>query len=144
MPVVRPTHRRVFSVFNRAHGHLSRHVGAALADLDLKPAQAMALVYLGYHDACQLSELADGIGSNNSSTTGLVDRMEKSGLAVRKSLQSDGRGKSVHLTDKGFLLRAQVMDIMRQIDERLLSQFNEKDIEAIARFLDLARTLELR
>ncbi len=141
MAIARPTHRRLFAVFDHAHGHLSRRAGAALAQVEIKPAQAMALVYLGYHNGCQLSELADGVGSNNAAVTGLVTRMEKAGLVRRRALQSDGRGKSVHLTNQGLLKREQVMDTLRKFDEKLSKNFTDAEMDTIYKFLTISSHL---
>lgn len=142
MAIARPTHRRLFSVFDHAYGRLSRQAGAMLADTGVKPAQATALVYLGYHNGCQLSELADGVGAGNAAVTGLVDRMEKSGLVTRQKLESDGRGKTVHLTSEGLGKREQVMDRLRTLDEKLSKNFTENEMEAIYKFLQTAAELE--
>lgn len=142
MAIVRPTHRRLFAVFDRAHGRLSRQATKPLARLGLKPAQATALVYLGYHDGCQLSELAGGVGSNNAAVTGLVSRMEKAGLVTRRNMQSDGRGKTVHLSDHGLFVREQVMQILRALDERLAKNFTDAELETINRFLTAASELK--
>jgi len=114
-----------------------------LAKTGVKPAQATALVYLGYHNGCQLSELADGVGNNNAAVTGLVTRMEMAGLVVRRQMQSDGRGKTVHLTEKGLIVREQVMDVLRAVDERLSSKFTDAELETINRFLTSASNLQI-
>lgn len=143
MAIARPIHRRLFAVFDRAHGRLSRQASKSLSTTGVKPAQATALVYLGYHNGCQLSELADGVGSNNAAITGLVSRMEKSGLVTRRSMQSDGRGKTVHLTDFGLQTREKVMQTLRDLDERLSTQFTDSELETVNRFLNLASDLEI-
>lgn len=143
MAIARSTHRRLFAVFDHAHGHLSRQAGLALSSTGIKPAQATALIYLGYHNGCQLSELADGVGHNNSAITGLVSRMEKAGLVTRKALQSDGRGKTVHLTDKGLLKRELVMDALRAVDERLARHFTDSELQTLYKFFNKASELEL-
>ena len=143
MAIARPTHRRLFAVFDHAYGRLSRRAGAVLADVGVKPAQATALVYLGYHNGCQLSELAEGIGAGNAAVTGLVDRMEKSELVTRRKLQSDGRGKTVHLTAEGLVKREQVMDRLRTLDEHLSKNFTDAEMETIYKFLNVASELEI-
>ena len=144
MAIARPTHRRLFAVFDHAYGRLSRRAGAVLADIGVKPAQATALVYLGYHNGCQLSELAEGIGAGNAAVTGLVDRMVKSGLVERRKLQSDGRGKTVHLTPTGNTKREQVMQRLRALDERLSKNFTDAEMETIYKFLNVASELEIK
>jgi DNA-binding MarR family transcriptional regulator len=143
MAIARPTHRRLFSVFDRAHGRLSRQAAKPLSVAGVKPAQATALVYLGYHDGCQLSELADGVGSNNAAISGLISRMENSGLVVRHNMMSDGRGKTVHLTEQGLLIREQVMQTLRALDERLSTSFTDAEMDTINRFLTVASNLEI-
>ena len=142
MAIARPTHRRLFAVFDHAYGRLSRKAGLVLADAGVKPAQATALVYLGYHNGCQLSELADGVGAGNAAVTGLVNRMEKTGLVTRRKLQSDGRGKTVHLTSAGLAKREQVMDALRTLDEKLSKNFTDAEMQTIYKFLNVASELE--
>ena len=142
MAIARPTHRRLFAVFDHAHGHLARKAGVVLAKTGVRPAQAMALVYLGYHNGCQLSELAGGIGSGNAATTGLIDRMEKAGLVIRKKLASDGRGRTVHLSQKGLDVREKVMDILRDFDDKLAAHFTDSEMNTITKFLAIAAGTE--
>ncbi len=144
MAIARPTHRRLFAVVDYAYGRLSRRAGAVLADTGVKPAQATALVYLGYHNGCQLSELADGIGCGNAAATGLVDRMEKSGFVTRQKLESDGRGKTVHLTNSGLLKREKVMSRLRSLDEKLSKNFTDQEMETIYKFLHSAADLDVQ
>jgi len=143
MAIARPTHRRLFAVFDHAYGRLSRRAGAVLAPTGVKPAQATALVYLGYHNGCQLSELAAGVGAGNAAVSGLVNRMEKSGLVERRKLQSDGRGKTVHLTPTGLAKREQVMEHLRSLDEKLSKNFTDAEMETVYKFLNVASELEL-
>jgi len=144
MAIARPTHRRLFAVFDHAYGRLSRRAGAVLADAGVKPAQATALVYLGYHNGCQLSELAQGVGAGNAAVTGLVDRMEKTGLVERRRLESDGRGKTVHLTAKGLDVRERVMERLRRLDEQLSKNFTDAEMETVYKFLNVASELEVK
>ncbi len=143
MAIARPTHRRLFTVFDHAYGRLSRRAGAVLADIGVKPAQATALVYLGYHNGCQLSELASGVGAGSAAATGLVDRMEKTGLVTRRKLQSDGRGKTVHLTPAGLAKREQVMERLRTLDEKLSKNFTDAEMETVYKFLNVASELDI-
>ena len=143
MAIARPTHRKLFAMFDHAHGHLARKAGAALARTGLKPAQSMALVYLGYHNGAQISELASGIGIGNAAATGLIDRMEKAGLVIRKKQTTDARGRTVNLTMHGLSLREQVMDILRDFDDKLAAKFSESELETIHKFLVICAEKEI-
>jgi DNA-binding MarR family transcriptional regulator len=51
-----------------------------------------------------LSELSDKIRAQNSTVTGIIDRMEREGLVTRIRSKEDRRIVSVRLTDKGVKL----------------------------------------
>ena len=48
-----------------------------------------------------LSDLSDRIRAQNSTVTGIVDRMEREGLVDRKRSEGDRRVVNIRLTDKG-------------------------------------------
>lgn len=139
MAIARPVDRRLFFLFDRTHAILSK-----AADLHLKSqcgigsSQAAVLIYLGFHDNCSLSELADGVGRNNSAITGLVDRMEASGLVERCHGSTDRRSKTVSLTDKGWTLRARVADDFRDFNDRLSNGLTGAELDAVLKFMTLA------
>ncbi len=64
-----------------------------------------------------LSELSDRIHAQNSTVTGIVDRMEREGLAQRIRSTEDRRVVRIHLTEKGLALAREVpvepMEILR-------------------------------
>lgn len=49
----------------------------------------------------QPSQLANNLGVTRATVTGLIDTLERDGLVTRRISASDGRQKSVVLTDKG-------------------------------------------
>ena len=139
MAIARSVDRRLFFIFDRTHARLAKVADRHLAkNAGLKTAQAAALVYLGYHDQCLLSELAEGVGHNNSAITGLVGRMEAAGLVKRKSVLSDGRAKCVCLTPAGWAKRETVMNDFRDFNSQLVKGFSDAEIEVVYRFLGSA------
>jgi DNA-binding MarR family transcriptional regulator len=70
-----------------------------------------------------LSELSDKIRAQNSTVTGIVDRMEREGLAQRVRSTEDRRVVRIHLTDKGRRLAREIpvepMEILRRSLEGL-------------------------
>lgn len=139
MAIARPVDRRLFFMFDRAHTRLAKAADMHLsARSGIGSAQAAVLIYLGYHDNCRLSDLAEGTGRNNSAITGLVGRMEKSGLVIRGKGTDDGRAKTVSLTGEGWALRETVMNDFRVFNERLVKGLSESEIETILKFFDIA------
>ncbi len=139
MAIARPIDRRLFFWFDRAHTILAKEADTFLSrNSGLGTSQASVLIYLGFHDQCYLSELADGIGRNNPAVTGLVDRMEKVGLVERIHGGMDGRRKRVRLTDAGWAKREQVHEDFRTFNERLSKGLTQAEMDAVLKFLALA------
>lgn len=139
MAIARSVDRRLFFIFDRTHARLSKLADTRLRrSVGLKTAQAAALVYLGFHDDCLLSELAEGVGHNNSAITGLVDRMERAELVTRVAVLTDGRAKKVRLTPKGWSARETVMRDFRDFNDALVKNFTDSEVEIIFRFLNSA------
>ncbi len=139
MAIARPVDRRLFLLLDSTHARLSKCIDKKLAkSAGLKTAQAAALAYLGFHDECTLSELAEGVGHNNSAITALVDRMSASGLVERVRVLSDGRSRKVRLTAKGWDMRETVMTDFRDFNDRLIKGFTPGEIETVYKFLSRA------
>lgn len=139
MAIARPVDRRLFFILDRAHTRLSKEADNYLAkNTGISTSQAAVLIYLGYHDRCRLTDLADGTGRNNAAITGLVSRMEADDLLERITLTTDRRAKAVALTDKGWALREQVMNDFRDFNDKLVKGLTESEIETVLKFLALA------
>jgi DNA-binding MarR family transcriptional regulator len=87
---------------------------ATVAEVDLSPAQANALLQLEQRDPLPMHALADGLLCDASNVTGIVDRLEARGLVERRPLASDRRVKTVALTDAGAALRERMIGRLRQ------------------------------
>jgi DNA-binding MarR family transcriptional regulator len=55
-----------------------------------------------------LSEVSDRIRAQNSTVTGIIDRMEREGLAERVRSKEDRRVVRIHLTDKGLKIAREI------------------------------------
>lgn len=136
MAIARTVDRRLFFLLDRAHIQLSQNADAVLSKgSKVGRAQAAVLIYLGYHDGCSLSELAEGTGRKNAAISGLVDRMIAADLIERQNSYGDRRTRTVHLTDAGWRKREVVMEDFRDFNTKLIKGFNEAEIEVIVRFL---------
>jgi DNA-binding MarR family transcriptional regulator len=82
-----------------------RHFGAIAAELDLAPAQALALHELEDGVPMSMRELAARMKCDPSNITGLIDRLEARGLVERRAHPSDRRVKYLALTGEGQQLR---------------------------------------
>ena len=71
------------------------------AEYDLSLTQLRVLGILRDHRRVRITALADHLGLEKSTMTGLVDRAEKRGLLARAPSATDGRAVDVLLTPKG-------------------------------------------
>jgi len=84
------------------------HRGQMLAvarEFGLAPQQAFALKRLEPGEPLKLSELATALHCDNSSVTGIADRLEEAGLAERQAHPTDRRVKTLVLTQRGEVIR---------------------------------------
>jgi DNA-binding MarR family transcriptional regulator len=87
-----------------------------------------------------MAELADCVLLSRSGVTRLVDRLERDGLIIRDSCESDGRGLFAVLTDRGeeLLSRARPTHLAG-VRERFLRHFSETELETFARYWERVR-----
>jgi DNA-binding MarR family transcriptional regulator len=82
-----------------------------------------------------LSSLSERIRAQNSTVTGIIDRMEREGLVVRARSQSDRRRVLIALTDKGRQLASQIEVEPLQIFRQALGSLPRGDVEELLRIL---------
>jgi DNA-binding MarR family transcriptional regulator len=80
----------------------SRRVTRAVAEgYGLTGSQLIVLKMLGPKGRVSLSELSERIRAKNSTVTGIIDRMERDGLVLRRRSEEDRRVVLIELTAKG-------------------------------------------
>lgn len=77
-----------------------------------------------------------------STTTVLVQGMEKSGLVERIDDPNDKRKKLVHLTSKSESLVSQIKEYVKDDDQSLRSNFSSEDISVVEKVLEFIREEE--
>jgi DNA-binding MarR family transcriptional regulator len=87
-----------------------------------------------------LSELSAQIRARNSTVTGIIDRMEREGLVVRRRSAEDRRVVNIELTQKGEELAGEISVEPVQIFRQVLSELSVRDSTELRRILNkLAR-----
>ena len=98
------------------------HRGQLLAvaqEFGLAPQQAFALQRLQPDEPMKLSDLAQALHCDNSSVTGIADRLEKAGLAERQPHPTDRRVKTLVLTQRGRVIRQLYKDRIGKAPEAM-------------------------
>jgi len=87
----------------------NRRVTKALAArASLTGPQLTVVKMLEHMGDLSLSELSDAIRAQNSTVTGIVDRMEREGIVERVRSTDDRRVVRIHLTEKGAKLAREI------------------------------------
>lgn len=74
-----------------------------------------------------------------STTTVLIQRMERSGLVKRVVALNDKRKKKVQLTSKALSLVEQIKEYVKNDDLELLSHFSEEEIQNTVKVLEFIK-----
>lgn len=82
-----------------------------------------------------LSSLSERIRAQNSTVTGIIDRMEREGLVVRERSKTDRRVVLIRLSDKGAELAREVRVEPMEIFRAALLGLDKRDLEDLLRIL---------
>ncbi|MZQ82950.1 MarR family transcriptional regulator [Paenibacillus sp. 5J-6] len=91
------TYREVNQAFYQVLSKVAQRHG-------LTPLQLIVLRILEEFPGIRLMELSEKLKLGNSTSSGIVDRMVKSGLVTRERTESDRRAMMLRLSDKGAAL----------------------------------------
>ena len=105
----------IFMSYLRVTQHMSQQFRSHFGRLDLTFPQALVLTVLGEDGPVPISALAERTGSANSTVSGIVDRLEKLGLARRQRSETDRRVIYVCATEKYNALRAKLDGISNTV-----------------------------
>lgn len=122
----------IFRAYLRVTQHMSQQFRSHFGRLDLTFPQALVLTVLGEEGPVPISALAERTGSANSTVSGIVDRLEKLGLAKRQRSETDRRVIYVCTTEKYQELRAKTATDVSGYFSSLLSGMSREEQNMIA------------
>ena len=122
----------LFMSYLRVTQHMSQQFRSHFGRMDLTFPQAMVLTVLGEEGPVPISALAERTGSANSTVSGIVDRLEKLGLAKRQRSETDRRVIYVSATDKYAELRDQAATDVHSYFSGLMNSMSEEDRTLVA------------
>ena len=122
----------LFISYLRVTQHMSQQFRSHFGRMDLTFPQAMVLTVLGEDGPVPISTLAERTGSANSTVSGIVDRLEKLGLAKRQRSETDRRVIYVSATDKYAALRDKAVADVNSYFSTLMAHMEEEDRKMVA------------
>ncbi len=96
--------------------------------LEISPGQMVVLYSLFKKDTISISELSKNVLLDNSTLTGLIDRLERLGFVTRIDTPNDRRSYQIILTEKAKLHQSAIMQVMEDVEVQMLKGCTEAEI----------------
>ncbi|MSP16097.1 MAG: MarR family transcriptional regulator [Myxococcales bacterium] len=104
--------------------------------LGVTATQLNVLKLLDEIDTLSLSELSRRLAAQNSTITGIVDRMVQAGLVAREQSAEDRRVWKIRATEHGRALAARADNAPWELLRRALASLDRKEKETLVTILD--------
>jgi DNA-binding MarR family transcriptional regulator len=132
-----PTNDRFIYLVSMAQHTLRTYLNNLFSKQGVKitPPQATLLFLLQERDGRIMSELGQTIGVDNSAITGLVDRLEKAGLVIRKLNPDDRRSLLIYITPDGLKEAKKAEAIIRSVNESIQEGFSAREMDTFRKIL---------
>ena len=124
----------VFTAQNRLRMYIRDELTAA--GLKITLVQAGTLFLLQEKNGRAMSELGQLLSLDNSTVTGLIDRLEKSGFVQRKANPKDRRMSLIHITRQGIKEVNKAKTVINQVNDEIKADFSKQEIEAFKKILN--------
>ncbi len=116
---------------------LSRYYNQRLAKFDLTVPKALLLLEITPGNGENPKHLSRELNLENSSMTGLLDRLEKKGLIIRERDPKDRRGILVSLTAEGVQARETIKSLVEELDQKLRDALSPDEIKTFRKAMSV-------
>ena len=103
--------------------------------LGITPGQLIVLYTLYKQDGESITDLGRRCFLDNSTLTGLIDRLERLKLVSRVAVPGDRRAYSIFLTEEATAMRGQVIDVMVFVARTMLAGCSSREIACFQKVL---------
>ena len=124
-------------MLTRAQNSTLSHFRENLSKHDVTPAQYAILKCLSELGEQSPSQLAHVLHLDNSTITGIVDRMVKKNLLQRTPAVSDRRFLTISITPLGMSMMPGIEQTIESVNRRILSVFDECEAQSLMKCLEV-------
>ena len=103
--------------------------------VDITPVQWLVLYTLYKKDGENITQLAERCYLDNSTLTGVIDRLEKAGYISRKTLENDRRVYKIVLLPKANEIKEKIVKITNDIFTEMTEGCDDKEIAIFRKVL---------
>ncbi len=128
---------RLLFLMSRAQHAVSEYMKKKFIEekISISPAQMGILFLLQKGNLRPMSELGKLLEIDNSTITGLVDRLEKSGFVKRSADPNDRRKWLISITETGDGEINQAKKIVKEVNRKVKEGFSESEIDSFRNVL---------
>lgn len=128
---------RLLFLMSRAQHAISEYTKKKFIEdkISISPAQMGILFLLQKGNLRPMSELGKLLEIDNSTITGLVDRLEKSGFVERSADPTDRRKWLISITETGDGEINQAKIIVKEVNRKVQEGFSEDEINSFRKVL---------
>lgn len=129
---------RLIQIISKINQAMKSYIVGAFSQegINATPTQTAILYLLEQKDGQKISDFASSLEVKNPVMTGVIDRMEKAGLIVRKLDPSDRRIISVFITPKGREESSKATSIINKMNKKIESGVAYQEIEICKKVLN--------
>lgn len=131
----------IFFMLARANQAGTRYWNNCLTDMNITAVQAMVLNFLGHQDSVTSKELSERSGLDSATLTGVLDRLEASGLTERRPHPKDRRAIQVCLTFDGRDMVPRIQERLDRANQTFLAALSTEEQNEFRRMLRAVRTV---
>jgi MarR family transcriptional regulator, organic hydroperoxide resistance regulator len=121
------------------HRYMRRFLETNMKKFDITPPQFEVLMTLWNEDGIVLSELGRRLSRDGPTITGIIDRMEKKKLVVRKRSLRDRRVIQVYLTPMAWEIKENLMKMQTDAGREVAGDFTAEDVHTLEQLLKKVR-----
>ncbi len=127
--------KNVNELISVIHRYMRRFLETNMKKFDITPPQFEVLMTLWNEDGIVLSELGRRLSRDGPTITGIIDRMEKKKLVVRKRSLRDRRVIQVYLTPMAWEIKENLMKTQTEAGREVAGDFNSQDVATLEKLL---------
>ena len=121
----------IAKVYQKAHSSFKKQ----LQQYDLTPMRHLVLEALWNEEGLTAGEIARRLALDNSTLSGVIDRMSKTGWIVKQADPGDKRAMQIFLTQKAKEMKSSILDEREKANDETLSSLSAEEKTFLRRLL---------
>jgi DNA-binding MarR family transcriptional regulator len=122
-------------VLRRAQLVVFQDFFAAFAPFDISPAQFSVLTVIERNPGLTQSQVAAALGIKRTNFVGLLDELERRGVAERRQAARDKRSYALYLTAEGAALMRKLKPVLKAHESRMVAKVGQEGRDRLVALL---------